>query len=184
MFMHKDIVRILVAEEDIKRRVGELGKQISADYVGKEIVVVGILKGAVLFFADLVRCIEVPMQFDFMSISSYEDSHKSSGIVRIIKDLDINIKDKHVLIIEDIVDSGLTLYNLVELLRSRDPASIRTCCLLDKACRRDCEIWPDYTGFEIENEYVVGYGLDYAQKLRELKYIGVLDPRVYANEDK
>jgi len=182
--MHKDIVKVLVTEDDIKRRIGELAKHISADYVGKEIVVVGILKGAVLFFADLVRCIEVPMLFDFMSISSYEDSHKSSGIVRIIKDLDINIKDKHVLIIEDIVDSGLTLFNLVELLRSRDPASIRTCCLLDKTSRRDCDIWPDYTGFEIENEYVIGYGLDYAQRYRELRYIGVLDPCVYENEDK
>lgn len=179
--MRNDMAEILLEQEVIQKRIKELGVQISEDYNGKEIVLICILKGAVMFFADLARALSVHVQMDFMGISSYGDGFKTSGIVRIAKDVDISITGKHVLIVEDIMDSGLTLNHLTKLLESRNPASMRIACLLDKPERRECEISPDYCGFEIPNKFVVGYGLDYCGRYRNLPYVGVLKPEIYEN---
>lgn len=178
--MHENIAEILIAEGRIGERVGELGKQISSDYQGKPLLLLGILKGAIVFYSDLMRQINIPVYVDFMAISSYGNSRESSGIVRINKDIDQNIAGKHVLIVEDIMDSGLTMFKLKRLLSARDPASLKCVSLLDKPERRVCEINPDYLGFSIPDKFVVGYGLDYAQQYRNLPYIGVLKPEVYA----
>ena len=167
--MEQDIAEILLDEATIQARVAELGAQLTQDYQGKEVIMICILKGAVVFYADLVRAMDVHMKMDFMGISSY-------GIT---KDIDSSITGKHVIIAEDIMDSGLTLSHLLRLLKERKPASIRICCLLDKPSRRECDITPDYYGFIIPNKFVVGYGLDYMGLYRNLPYVGVLKPEVY-----
>lgn len=177
--MHEDVERILLSAEEIRAQVAELGRKISEDYQGKELVVVGILKGAAIFCADLLRQITVPVAIDFMAVSSYGASTKSSGVMRILKDLDESIEGKHVLLVEDIVDTGLTLNYLREYLEGRNPASLRVCVLLDKPSRRKTDITVEYRGFEIPDEFVVGYGLDYAEKYRNLPYISVLKPLIY-----
>lgn len=177
--MHQDIEQVLVTEEKINQKVQELGEQIASDYRGKQLLCVCILKGAVPFMADLIRQIDLPLEIDFMSVSSYGNAMKSSGVVRIIKDLERSIEDRHVLIVEDIVDTGLTLKYLVELLRGRNPASIKTAVLLDKKPCRKVEFEADYIGFVIPDEFAVGYGLDYAEKYRNLPYVGVLKKEVY-----
>jgi len=171
---------ILLTEDAIQKRVKELGEAITRDYQGKEIFLLGVLKGAWVFLADLARHIDVPAEFDFMAVSSYGDSTKTSGVVQIIKDIEENIEGRHVLIVEDIVDSGLTLSYLVDMLRTRRPASLKVCVLLDKAERRETPVKLDYVGFEIPNAFVVGYGLDYAGHYRHVPYIFTLRPEVYS----
>ncbi len=168
-------VRVLLSEEDVDKRIGELGAQISRDYAGKTVHLVCVLKGAVFFMCELAKRITVPVTMDFMSASSYGSSTKSSGVVKIVKDLDEPLKDRHVLVVEDIVDSGRTLSYLIKMLGDREPASIKLCTLLDKPERRVTDVKVDYTGFEIPDEFVVGYGLDYDQRYRNLPYIGVVE---------
>lgn len=170
----ENIDQILIPEEEIRGKVQELGRQITQDYVGKDLLVLGILKGAVIFMSDLLRAIDLPIQIDFMSISSYGDSRKSSGIVKIIKDLDQNISGRDLLIVEDIMDSGQTLQFLKDLLQARGPASIKVCTLLDKPSCRVADIHPDYCGFTVPDEFIVGYGLDCAEQYRNLSYIATL----------
>ncbi len=170
---------VLLTREAIAKRVVELGAQITSDYEGKDLVVIGILKGAVVFFADLIREIDLPLTIDFMAISSYGSATKSSGVVRILKDLDNDIVGKHVLVVEDIVDTGLTLSFLKSNLLSRGAESIRIAALLDKPERRKVNLSSDYTGFTIPDAFVVGYGLDYDQVYRNIPEIGVLKPSVY-----
>ncbi|HHW09502.1 MAG TPA: hypoxanthine phosphoribosyltransferase [Firmicutes bacterium] len=177
--MADDVKKILLSEEQIKAKVAELGAKITADYAGRSPVIICILKGAALFTSDLIRHIELPVAVDFMAISSYGMETKSSGVVRILKDLDSSVEGRHVLVVEDIIDSGLTLKYLEENLRSRRPASLAICALLDKATRRKIDIKLDYCGFVIPDEFVVGYGLDYAEKYRNLPFIGVLKPEIY-----
>lgn len=180
--MYKDLKdKMLLTKEQIAARVRELGAQITNDYedVDGDLVLVGILKGAVVFFADLIREIDLPLSMDFMAISSYGSATKSSGVVRIMKDLDKDIVGKHVLVVEDIIDSGLTLSFLKDNLLSRGAASLRICTLLDKPERRKVDLHVDYAGFQIPDEFVVGYGLDYAEVYRNLPDIGVLRPEVY-----
>jgi hypoxanthine phosphoribosyltransferase len=169
--------RVLVPEDELRRRTAELAAEISADFAGKELLLVGVLKGAIFFIADLMRELRVPCEVDFMAISSYGASTDSSGVVRILKDLDASLEDRHVLIVEDIVDSGLTLSYLMRNLASRGPASLDVCALLTKPARREIEVPVRYVGFEIPDEFVVGYGLDYAERHRNLPYVAVLrDP--------
>jgi hypoxanthine phosphoribosyltransferase len=169
-----DNIKALISEEKINVRINELAKQISKDYEGKSVHLICILKGSVFFSCDLAKRITVPVTMDFMSVSSYGDEKVSSGRVRIVKDLDESIQDKHVIIIEDIIDSGRTLAYLNELLGSRSPASLNICTLLDKPDRRVVDVYVKYVGFEIPDEFVVGYGLDYEQGLRNLPYVGVV----------
>jgi len=177
--VHEDLREVLVDEVRLQARIKELGRQITADYQGKDVILVGILKGALPFLADLMRAIELDVSYDLMAVSSYGASTKTSGTVRIIKDLDEEIEGKDVIIVEDIVDTGLTLNYLLENLRSRKVNSLKICTLLDKPSRRKVDIKPDYNGFEIPDVFVVGYGLDYAEKYRNLPYIGVLKEEVY-----
>lgn len=179
--MLDDIDRVLLSEEEIEKRVKELAAEIEKDYGDKDVTMVCILKGAVQFYADLTRNYKGHMEMDFMSISSYGNEAKTSGIVRIAKDVDKSITDKHIIIVEDIMDSGLTLNHLMSVLNTRNPASIKIACLLDKPERRECDITPDYTGFVVPNEFVVGYGLDYAGYYRNLPYIGILKREVYSD---
>jgi len=175
-----DIQEKLISEAEIQEKVKELGKRISGDYGDAEnLIVVGILKGAIIFLSDLVREITIPINLDFMAVSSYGTNIHSSGAVRILKDLEVDIEDKHVLIVEDIVDTGLTLKYLLENLKSRSPKSVKTCTLLDKPERRTVGVKVDYNGFNIPDRFVVGYGLDYAERYRNLPYIGVLKPKAY-----
>ena len=176
-----DLEKILIDESKLAARVKEMACQISGNYPSLEspLLVVGILRGALIFMADLVRAIEIPVAFDFMAVASYGNSAHSSGAVRILKDLDEDIKGRHVLIIEDIIDTGLTLSYLVETLKARNPASIKICTLLNKPARRKIDIIPDYIGFDIEDLFVVGYGLDFAGNYRHFPFIGVLKPSVY-----
>jgi hypoxanthine phosphoribosyltransferase len=164
----------LVSQEDLERRVRELGAEISRDYAGKELFLVGVLKGAVFFLSDLMRCIEVPCEVDFMAVASYGSSTDSSGVVRILKDLDATIEGKDVLIVEDIIDSGLTLSYLLRTLKAREPRSLEVCALLTKPERREVDLPIRYTGFEIPNRFVIGYGLDHAERYRNLPYVAVL----------
>ncbi len=180
--MHEDIEKILISEEQLRSRITELGAKITHDYQGKNLLLLGTLKGAVPFIADLARAINLPLELDYMAVASYGDSAQSSGIVRIVKDLEGPISQKHVLIVEDIIDSGLTLHYLVDLLRRRNPLSLRICSLLDKERERVREISVDYLGFSIPDKFVVGYGLDYAQRYRNLPYVGILKPSVYKGE--
>ena len=168
-------VRVMLSEEEVDRRIQEIGAQISRDYEGKEIHLICVLKGGSFFMCELAKRITVPVSLDFMSVSSYGGDTKSSGVVKIVKDLDESIKDKDVIVVEDIVDSGRTLSYLMELLQGREPATLRLCTLLDKPDRRVVDVDVDYTGFQIPDEFVVGYGLDYDQKYRNLPYIGVVE---------
>ena len=169
------IGEVLVESEELNRRVAELGAEINRDYEGRDLVMIGVLKGAVLFIADLMRHLEVPCEVDFMAVSSYGSETDSSGVVRILKDLDAPIEGRDVLIVEDIIDSGLTLQYLFRNLRARNPASLEVCALLTKPERRRVELPIRYVGFEIPNRYVIGYGLDYAQRYRNLSYVAVLN---------
>lgn len=163
--------KVLLSEQQISKRVAELGKQISEDYAGKELHLICILKGGVYFACELAKKITVPVSMDFMSVSSYGNNQESSGIVKIVKDLDEPLEGKHVLIVEDIIDSGKTLNHLIPMLRARNPADIKLCALLSKPSRREVEVQIDYLGFEIPDAFVIGYGLDYMQKYRNLPYI-------------
>ena len=180
--MHHDIEQILYTEEQIKQRVKELAAQICKDLGGEDVLTVGVLRGAVMFYADLVREMDIPLNMNFMAVSSYGSSATTSGAVRIQYDLEEDIAGRNVLVVEDIIDSGLTLQYLTKTLCSRNPKSIRTCCLFDKPSRRIVDFHADYVGFEVPDVFIVGYGLDYAEKYRNLKYIGVLKPSVYQNE--
>ena len=173
---------ILISEEEIAKRVKELGKQLTEDYKGKELLVVGILKGCMLFLSDLVRTIDLPLTLDFMVVSSYGATTKSSGVVRIVKDLEREIEGKDVLIVEDIVDTGLTLSYLVENFKARNPKSVKVCSLLDKPDRRKAQVEIQYIGFKIPDEFVVGYGLDYGENYRNLPFVCVLKPEVYTKK--
>lgn len=177
--MHQDLDRILLTEEQLREKVQELGAQISRDYEGKNLLLVGLLKGSVVFMSDLMRAITIDAGIDFMSVSSYGKGAKTSGVVKIIKDLQEDIASYDVLIVEDILDSGMTLSYITQLLRARGPKSIRLCTLLDKPERHKVDVHIDYLGFTIPDEFIVGYGLDYAERYRNLPYIGVLAPKIY-----
>ena len=179
MEKHSDIQSVLISEEALAAKVAEMGQAISRDFAGKKLIVIGVLKGSVVFMADLIRQITIPVEMDFMAVSSYGAGVKTTGVVKILKDLDRLIEGYDVLVVEDILDSGMTLSYLTELLRDRGPASVRIATLLDKPERRKVEIKPDYVGFTIPDEFVVGYGLDYAELYRSLPYVGILDPKVY-----
>ncbi len=168
-------IRVLLTEETVDARIREIGEQISRDYAGRQVHLVCVLKGGSFFMCELAKRITVPVSMDFMSVSSYGSATKSSGVVRIVKDLDEPLKDRDVIIIEDIVDSGRTLSYLIEMLRDRHPRSLSLCTLLDKPDRRVVPVQVDYTGFQIQDEFVVGYGLDYDQKYRNLPYIGIVE---------
>lgn len=179
--LDRDIDHILVTEEQLKAKVNELGAQITRDYAGRELLLVSILKGSVVFMADLMRAIQMPCGIDFMVVSSYGGANTTStGLVKIVKDLDQDLSGKDLLIVEDILDTGITLSHLVPMLKLRNPASVRLCTILSKPSRRKADIEPDYLGFEVPDEFVVGYGLDYDEKYRNLPYVGVLKPEVYS----
>ncbi len=178
--MKDDIKKVLLSEEELRTRVAELGAQLSCDYEGKNLLMVSVLKGSVVFMADLMRAISQPAEIDFMVVSSYGSGVKSSGVVKIVKDLDINLEGKDILIVEDILDSGMTLDYIKGMLLDRNPASIRICTLLDKPARRKADLQADYVGFTVPDEFVVGYGLDYDERYRNLPYIGILKPEVYS----
>ena len=179
MEKRNDIQKILISEEQLAAKVAELGAAISRDYEGKKLMILGVLKGSVVFMADLLRHITIPVEMDFMAVSSYGAGVKTTGVVKILKDLDRLIEGYHILVVEDILDSGMTLSYLTELLRDRGPASVRIATLLDKPERRKVDIAPDYVGFTVPDEFVVGYGLDYAELYRNLPYVGILAPHVY-----
>lgn len=178
--MINDVKEILYSEEALSIRVSELATAIENDYKGKELLVIGVLKGANIFMGDLIRKVNLPLQMDFIAASSYGTSTESSGIVKIVKDLDYSIEGKHVLIVEDIIDTGLTLRYLEENFRSRKPASLEICTLLDKPERRKADIAVKYVGYQIPDEFIVGYGIDYAEKYRNLPYVATLKPEVYS----
>jgi hypoxanthine phosphoribosyltransferase len=175
--------QILIDEESLQRRIAELGEEISADYAGRDLLLIGVLKGAVFFMADLMRRLTVPCEIDFMAISSYGASTDSSGVVRILKDLDINIEGRHVLIVEDIIDSGLTLSYLMRTLEAREPGTLEVCALMTKPERRQIDVDVRYVGFDIPNRFVIGYGLDFAERYRNLPYVGVLHPDLVPEGD-
>lgn len=177
--MREDLQELLFSEEQIQARVKQMGEHIAKDYQGKNPIAVCVLKGAVLFMADLIRYMEIPLEIDFIAISSYGASTKSSGVVRILKDLDRSVEDRHVLIVEDIVDSGLTLSYLRDSLLRRNALSVKIATAFDKPDGRTVDITPDYSGFVVPNRFIVGYGLDYAEHYRNLPYVGVLKPAVY-----
>ncbi len=174
-----DVAEILITEEELKARIAELGKAISEDYRGQDLVLLCVLKGGFMMLADLMRAIDIPHNVDFMATSSYGDSTESSGVVRILKDLDMNIEGRNVLIVEDIIDTGHTLNYLMQILKARNPASLRVCTLLNKRERREVDIPLDYVGFDIPNKFVVGYGLDFDEVYRNLPFVGVLKPELY-----
>lgn len=177
--MKKDVKEVLFSEEVLRKRVKELAVQISSDYKGKELVVVGILKGSVVFTAELIKDIDIYCELDFMAVSSYGNSTETTGVVRILKDLDNSIEGKHILIVEDIVDTGTTLSYLLKYLKARKAASIEIVALLNKPARRKVELPVKYIGFEVPDAFIVGYGIDYAEKYRNLPYIGILKPEIY-----
>lgn len=170
-----ETIKVMISEEDVDKRIQELGKQISEAYAGKQVHLICVLKGGVFFMCELAKRITVPVSMDFMSVSSYGEGTSSSGVVKIAKDLDEPLEGKDVLVVEDIIDSGRTLYYLLEILKKRNPNSMKLCTLLDKPDRRVHDVKVDYVGFEIPDEFVVGYGLDYAQKYRNLPYVGVVE---------
>lgn len=178
--MEDFVKEVLVTEEEIETKVKELGEQINKDYEGRNLMLVGILKGAVIFMSDLARNINMPVEMDFMAVSSYGDSSTSTGVVRLLKDLDSSIEGKDILIVEDIIDTGLTLSYLIDNLNKRGPESVKVCTLLDKPDRRKIEVPVAYRGFVIPDEFVVGYGIDYAQKYRNLPYIAALKEEIYS----
>lgn len=173
---------ILIPAEKLQARIAELGAQISRDYAGQDLILIAVLKGSILFMADLMRHISVPHSIDFMATSSYGEAFESSGVVRILKDLDASIEGHNVLIVEDIIDTGRTLDYLLRILRARQPRSLEICAMLDKRCRREVEVPVKYVGFEIPDKFVLGYGLDFTEKYRNLPYIAVLARRFYAAE--
>jgi hypoxanthine phosphoribosyltransferase len=177
--IHADVEEVLLTGDQIRSRVAELGRQLSTDYADRDPVLVSVLKGSIIFLADLIRAMEVPLSLDLMEVSSYGASTESSGQVRILKDLSKPIEGRHVIVVEDIIDTGLTLNYLLKYLADKNPASVRIVCLLDKPARRLAEIPIDYRGFTIEDRFVIGYGLDYDERYRNLPYIGVLRPSVY-----
>ena len=177
--MREDIQEVLFSETELEQRITELGTQITEDYKGKSLIVVGILKGSNIFTSDLVRKIDLPLRMEFMAVSSYGNATQSTGVVKILKDLDRGIEGEHVLIVEDIVDSGLTLKYLKDILLTRNPESVKICPLLDKPARRKENITPDYSGFEVPDEFIVGYGIDYAERYRNLPFVGILKREVY-----
>lgn len=179
MTVPDEIDEVLISEQEIQDKVAELAKAIDEDYRGKELLLVGVLKGAVMIMADLARALETPVSMEFMAVSSYGSSTSSSGVVRILKDLDREIADKHVLVVEDVIDSGLTLSWLLRNMRSRGPASVEVCALLRKPEAAKVEVPVKYAGFDIPNDFVVGYGLDYAERYRDLRFVGRLKPEVY-----
>lgn len=178
--MLQDIERVLITEEELQKRIGELGQQLAKDYDGKDPIFVGVLKGVVNFFTDMVRATPIRCQYEFMAVSSYGGGTSTSGNVKLLKDVSCNIKGRHVVILEDILDSGLTLKFVTEHLRSMEPASLKICTMLDKPERRKVDIFADYVGFTIPNEFVVGFGLDYQEFYRNLPFVGVLKPEVYS----
>ena len=180
MSMHSDISEIIYTEEQIITRVREMGAQISREYEGKDLLMISVLKGSLIFMADLMRSVDIPCSIDFLSVSSYGNGTSTTGEVRILKDLDASIEDKDLLIVEDILDSGVTLSFLLKNLQARNPRSIKLCTLLDKPERRKVDIFADYVGFDVPNHFIVGYGLDYAEHYRNLPYIGILKPEVYS----
>ena len=180
--MHQDIEKVLFSEELLRDRIRQLGEEITKDYAGQELVLVCILRGSYIFMADLSRAIDLPLSADFIALSSYGKGTSSSGQVELRKDLSDPVEGKHLLIVEDILDSGNTLYYLTNLLKTRHPASVRICTLLNKPERREKDIHPDYVGFTIPDAFVVGYGLDYAEKYRNRPYVGILKPAVYGGE--
>jgi len=175
----EELDRVLLTEERLAAKVAELAQQLREDYAGKNPVLIGILTGSFVFMTDLIRALAMDLTVDFMAVSSYEDATVSSGKVRLLKDCSHDISGRHVLIVEDIIDTGLTLEHMVQILRDRKPASLRICCLLDKSSRRRVEVELDYVGFEIPDEFVVGYGLDFAEKYRNLPYVGILKKDAY-----
>lgn len=177
--MHKDVEKILLSEEEIAQICKNLGNKITKDYEGKDLLVVGILKGSIVFFADVVRNIDLDINLDFMVVSSYGAGATTSGMVQILKDISVDIEGKNLLIVEDIVDTGVTLYNVKNVLLERGAASVKICTFLDKPSRRTADITADYIGAVVPDEFVVGYGLDYAEKYRNLPYLGVLKRQVY-----
>lgn len=180
--MREDILKVLISEQQLQEKVSELGRQISEDCRDKNLLLVSVLKGSIVFMADLMRAITIHARVDFMAVSSYGSGVKTSGVVKIIKDLDLPLEGYDILIVEDILDSGKTLDYLKDILSQRAPKSIRIATLLDKPDRREANIKPDYFGFVVPDEFVVGYGLDYAEKYRNLPYIGVLKPEVYSHQ--
>lgn len=170
-----ETIRVMIPEDEVAKRIEEIGKKISEDYAGRQVHLICVLKGGVFFMCELAKRITVPVSMDFMSVSSYGDGTSSSGIVKIVKDLDETLEGKDVIVVEDIIDSGRTLSYLLEILKERKPKSMKLCTLLDKPSRRVREVAVDYTGYQIPDEFVVGYGLDYAQKYRNLPYIGVVE---------
>jgi len=178
--LDKDIDRILFSQSDIENRVADIAAEINRDYAGKSPLLISVLRGSFIFMADLMRAIDIPVQIDFMAVSSYGQGAQSTGMVRIDKDIDISLAGKHILIAEDILDSGKTLSHLMALLATREPASMRVVALLDKPSRRTVDIRADYTGFEVPDEFLVGYGLDYAERYRNLPGVAVLKREVYA----
>lgn len=177
--MLQDVETILLDKDVLKKRIKELGEEISKDYAGEEVLLVGILKGASVFLSDLIRQISLPAYIDYMEVSSYGNSAETSGVVRIIKDLEDNIEGKNIIIVEDIIDTGLTLAYLKQNLLSRHPKSLKICTLLDKPARREKEINIDYKGFDVPDEFIIGYGIDYAEKYRNLPFVGLLKKEVY-----
>ena len=178
--MPPEIESVVISEQAIAQRVQELAAQVDADYVGREVLLVGVLKGAVMFMADFARALRTPVSMDFMAVSSYGSSTSSSGVVRILKDLDREIADKHVVVVEDVIDSGLTLSWLLRNMRSRGPASVEVVTLMRKPDAAQIDVPVKYVGFDIANEFVVGYGLDYAERYRDLPFVGLLKPEVYS----
>jgi len=175
-----EIEKVLISSEEIQGKVAEMAAAIDADYAGREVLLVGVLKGAVMIMADLARALTVPVSMEFMAVSSYGSSTSSSGVVRILKDLDREVADRHVLVVEDVIDSGLTLSWLLRNMKSRGPASVEVCALLRKPEAAKVDLPVRYVGFDIPSEFVVGYGLDYAERYRELPFVGLLKPEVYA----
>lgn len=179
--MEKDIEKVLISKEEIKKIVSDLGARISEDYKDKNLLMVSVLKGSVVFMADLMRAVTIPCRIDFMSVSSYGSGAKTSGVVKIIKDLDLNLEGYDLLVVEDILDSGKTLDYLLKVLKQRNPSSIRICTFLDKPERRQVDLFADYSGTTVPDEFVVGYGLDYDEKYRNLPYVGALKRSVYSD---
>lgn len=180
--MREDLAGILISQEELQKKVQELGQRISRDFEGKNPLLLSILKGSFVFMADLARAITIPCSFEFMAVSSYGTKSVTTGAVKITKDLEIDIEGRHIIVVEDILDSGVTLNFIMNLMRAKNPASITLCTLLDKPSRRKVPVELTYSGFEIPDEFVVGYGLDYAEKYRNLPYIGILAPKIYATE--
>jgi hypoxanthine phosphoribosyltransferase len=180
--MENGVGEVLITDQQIREKTAELGRQLSEDYRGKNPLLICVLKGGLMFLADLMREMHIPVEIDFMAVSSYGDATESSGVVRILMDLDRNIRGRHVLIVEDIIDTGRTLNYIIDNLRTRDPASVKVCTLLNKPARRVLDIPIDYVGFEIPDRFVIGYGLDYGEIYRNLPFVGVLKPEMYSQE--